>query len=203
LETFEKESNDQPKHAQKLKLPVIVNGRIDCPSDQDFFRFDGKAGDEIVAEVMARRLDSPLDSLLQLTDAKGKQLAVNDDYEDKSAALLTHQADSRILFKLPANGAYYLSIVDAQHKGGAEYAYRLRISRPQPDFELRVTPSGINARSGATIPVGVYAIRRDGFSGEISVKLKDAPPGFSLEGATIPAGQDSVRLTLTLPVVHI
>jgi hypothetical protein len=202
-ETLEKEPNDQPKSAQKLKLPIIVNGRIDRPSDQDVFRFDAKAGDEIVAEVMARRLDSPLDSVLRLTDSKGNQLAVNDDAEDKSAALLTHQADSRILIKLRTAGTYYLYLADAQHHGGLDYSYRLRISRPQPDFEIRTTPSGINARSGATVPVTVHAIRRDGFSGDIAVKLKDAPPGFTLEGAAIPAGQNSVRMTLTVPVVHI
>jgi len=29
-----------------------------------------------------RHLDSPLDSLLKLTDANGKQLMINDDFED-------------------------------------------------------------------------------------------------------------------------
>ena len=36
-------------------------------------------GQTIVAEVLARRLESPLDSFLKLTDAEGKVLAVNDD----------------------------------------------------------------------------------------------------------------------------
>jgi hypothetical protein len=77
------------------------------------------------------------------------------------------------------------------------------VSHPQPDFELRVTPSGINARSGATVPVTVHAIRRDGFNSEIAVKLKDAPAGFALEGAVIPAGQERVRMTLTVPIMHL
>ena len=156
------------------------------PGDQDVFRIDGKRGEEIVAEVMARRLDSPLDSVLRFTDAKGKELAVNDDFEDRRSALLTHHADSQILFTLPANGTYYLYLADAQHQGGPDYAYRLRVSRPEPDFELRVTPSGINARSGATLPIAVHAIRRDGFTGDIAVKLKTDIGGFQLEGATIP-----------------
>ena len=53
------------------QLPVIVNGRIGEPGDSDVFRFEGRAGEEIVAEVFARRLDSPLDSILKLTDAGG------------------------------------------------------------------------------------------------------------------------------------
>ncbi|MGD0777209.1 MAG: hypothetical protein ABSC05_30690 [Candidatus Solibacter sp.] len=198
-EMLEKEPNNRQENAQRVRLPVIVNGRIDRPGDWDVFRFDGRAGEEIVAEVSARRLNSPLDSLLRLTDASGRELAVNDDAEDKGAALLTHQADSRINFKLPANGAYYLHLGDAQGKGGADYAYRLRISRPRPDFELRVVPSGINARAGATVPVTVYALRRDGFAGDIALKLKDAPAEFQLSGGVIPGNAESVRLTLTMP----
>ena len=59
----------RPRSAQQVTLPIIVNGRIDPPGDWDVFRFQGRAGDQIVAEVQARRLDSPLDSVLRLTDA--------------------------------------------------------------------------------------------------------------------------------------
>jgi hypothetical protein len=201
-EAMEKEPNDRPEKAQKLRTPVIVNGRIAGSGEQDVYRFDGKAGEEVVAEIVARRLGSPLDSVLRLTDAKGKELAVNDDAEDKASGLLTHHADSHLQVKLPAKGTYYLYVADSQQKGGAAYGYRLRVSRPQPDFELRVTPSGINARSGLSVPVTVYAIRRDGFDGEIAVKLKDAG-GFKLDGATIPAGVSCVRMTLTAPAGHI
>ena len=198
-EVLEKEPNNGKEKAQRVTLPVIVNGRIDRPGDWDVFRVSGRAGEEIVAEVFARRLDSPLDSLLRLTDSAGRELAVNDDVEDKGAALLTHQADSRLDFKLPANGVYYLHLGDSQGKGGADYAYRLRISRPQPDFELRVVPSSINGRAGATVPVTVYALRRDGFDGDIALQLKGAPAGFRMAGGVIPGSADRVRLTLTMP----
>jgi hypothetical protein len=198
-ETLDKEPNNRQQNAQRVTLPVIVNGRIDQPGDWDVFRFNARAGDEIVAEVHARRLDSPLDSILRLTDAAGRELAVNDDAEDKGAALLTHQADSRLYFKLPARGAYYLHLGDVQGKGGPDYAYRLRISRPQPDFELRVVPASLNARAGATVPVTVYALRRDGFAGDIALHLKGAPEGFRMCGGVIPGSAESVRLTLTMP----
>jgi hypothetical protein len=183
----------------KVKLPVTVEGRIMKAGEWKFFRFDGKAGEEIVAEVMARRLGSPLDSMLILSNAAGKQLAANDDFEDKAAGLLTHQADSRIAFTLPAKGSYSLQLGDVQHQAGPEYTYRLRIGHPAPDYELRVTPSSVNVRGGGTVPITVYALRRDGFSGEIGLKLKDAPQGLVLSGGVIPAGQDKVRLTLTAP----
>ena len=198
-ECLEKEPNDEQPKAQTVELPIIVNGRIDRPNDGDVFAFDGHAGEEIVAEVYARRLDSPVDSVLRLTDGAGRQLAINDDHEDKGAGLMTHHADSWLRAKLPADGTYYLRLADAQNKGGAEYGYRLRISRPRPDFELRVVPSSVNARPGATIPITVYAVRRDGFAGDILLKLKDAPAGFVLSGNRLPAKEDQVRLTLSVP----
>lgn len=198
-EMLEKEPNDTAARAQRVKLPVIVNGRVDRPDDQDVFRFDGRAGEAIVAEVYARRLDSPLDSVLKLTDSAGRQLAFNDDEDDPRSGLETHHADSRIMTTLPATGAYYLSLGDTQHRGGPEYSYRLRISEPRPDFELRVTPSEINTAGGMTVPITVHAIRRDGFSGEIQLALKNAPRGLALTGGVLPAGRDKVRLTLAVP----
>ncbi len=198
-ETLAKPGIGRREKAQKVKVPIIVNGRIAQPGETHFFRIDGRPGDEIVAEVTARRLGSPVDSVLRLTDAKGKELAFNDDFDDKGAGLLTHQADSFLSFKLPAKGPYYLELTDAQHKGGPEYGYRLRISRPRPDFELLVAPASLNLRAGATVPVTVQAVRKDGFNGEIALKLKDAPADFTISGATVPAGQDKVRITLSVP----
>ncbi len=191
--------HDSCTAAQPITLPAIVNGRIEKAGDCDFYAFEGRAGDSIVAEVFARRLFSPLDSVLELTDAAGQRLAFNDDYNDKGFGLLTHQADSRLTAKLPADGKYFLRLADTQHRGGNEYAYRLRVGPPQPDFELRVVPSTLNVRAGANVPVTVYALRHDGFDGEIILGLKDAPRGFFLSGARIPAGQDKIQLTLTAP----
>jgi len=202
-ECFEKEPNNDAAGAQPVALPIIINGRIDQPGDMDVFRFDGKAGDRIVAEVHARRLDSPLDSVLIFTDAAGKQLAFNDDHEDKGSGLNTHHADSYLAFTLPATGPCFVHIGDTQQGGGAAYSYRLRISSPHPDFELRATPSGLNVRGGASVPLTVHALRKDGFSGGIEVRLKDAPAGFTLTGARVPENQDKVRFTLNAPPVSV
>ena len=200
-ECLEQKPNNDQAHAQRVTLPIIINGRMEKPNDVDVFRFEGKAGDEVVAEVHARRLNSPLDSVLKLSDAAGKQLAFNDDYVDKGAGLTTHHADSYLRATLPKDGTYYIHITDAQHKGGPDYAYRLRVSAPRPDFELRVAPSTLVSRAGASIPVTVYALRRDGFAGAIALSLKDAPPGFKLSGGTVPADKDQVKLTVAVPMM--
>ncbi len=198
-ECLAEKSKHGKSQAQHVSLPIIINGRIAKPDDSNVFCFDGKAGDQIVAEVMARRLNSPLDSVLKLTDATGNQIAFNDDNTDKGAGLTTHHADSYLTATLPANGTYLLRLSDTQHKGGPEYTYRLRLSAPQPDFALRVVPSSINVRAGATVPATVYAVRKDGFAGDIILSLKDAPRGFKLSGAKVPAKEDKVKLTITAP----
>ena len=198
-ECFKQEPNNTLDTAQLIKLPIIVNGRIAQPRSWDVFRFEGRAGQIIVAEVRARRLGSPLDSVLKLTDANGKILAYNDDWEDKGEGLLTQHADSMIQVTLPANGTYYVYLGDAQSQASSAHAYRLRVSAPHPDFELRVTPCSINARPGSTLAITVYAVRKDGFSGDINLFLTYSPTDFALDGAKVPANQDVVRVTLQVP----
>jgi len=196
-ELSEVEPNNDPAHAGPVAIPAIINGRIDYPGDVDVFAIKCKKGVPVVVEVYARRLNSPMDSFLRITDADGKQLACNDDLDDKESALLTHHADSRIDFAPPADGVFYVHLSDAQRQGGPEYSYRLRIDHPRPDFALRVVPSGINGAPGAVVPATIYAMRKDGFSGQIN--LSAGPEGFVLSGGRIPAGCDSVSATLTFP----
>ena len=198
-EVLEKGPNNDLANAQSLSLPVIVNGRIERAGQWDVFSFKAKAGQQIVAEITARRLGSPLDSAIKITDSSGKQLAFNDDFEDKAAGLLTHHADSRVTATMPADGAYYVHVCDIQRKAGSDYAYRLRLAEPRPGFELRVAPSSINVRSGSSAQVTVTAIRKDGFDGPIALSLEGAPAGVSLKGGTIPAGKNEVKLTISAP----
>ena len=193
-EAVEKEPNNNPGEAEKVSLPVIVNGRIDQLGDFDVFAIEGKAGQTLVAEVIARRLDSPLDSILRITDAHGKPVALNDDYEDPGMGLMTYHADSYIMVQLPADGVYFVWIGDTTRKGGAEYGYRLRLSEPRPDFALRVVPSGIAIRGQSANAVRVYAIRKDGFAGDIQVSLKEPPEGFANSPVVLRGNQEMVQL---------
>jgi len=198
-ECIETEPNNSQATAQAIVAPVIVNGRINAPGDVDVFRFEPNDGAEIVVEVIARRLDSPLDSVLRVTDAAGNQIAANDDSDDKSFGLITHQADSYLHVRCPSGGPVYVHVCDAQRKGGPDYAYRLRVSPPRHDFALMIVPSSLSVRAGMNVPLTVYALRKDSFTNEITLVLSNAPDGFSLAGARIGPGQDNVRLTLKAP----
>lgn len=178
---------------------MIVNGRIDKPGDFDYFVFPAKKNDKLVHQVQARRLGSPMDSVLTLYDSKRNQVAENDDWNDPLEAILAHNADSRILYTFPADGDYYLRLRDIQGKGGEEYAYRLVLDAPHPDFTLRVASDNPRLGVGDTAAITVSAIRHDDFAGEIKLAVENLPVGYTASEALIPAGQNEGRLTVTSP----
>jgi hypothetical protein len=196
-EVTDQEPNNDIASAQKISTRVTINGRIDEPGDKDVFLLEG--GGRLVAEVHARRLGSPLDSILTITDEQGNEIAFNDDYKDLSQAMLTHHADSHLITAVPGTGKHYLHLTDAQDNGGPDFNYRLCLRPRQPDYGLRVTPSTIIARAGQVVPITVFALREDDFSDDIELSLVDAPEGFRLDGAVIPGNVDRVRVTLTMP----
>ncbi len=195
-ESVERGNNDAAASAEPVTLPIVVNGRIERAGDRDTYRFEGKAGQSVAIEVAARKLDSPLDSVVTLADASGRILAANDDREDLLAGANTHHADSWLMAKLPADGVYFVQITDSARQGGEAYGYRLRISPPRPDFELRVAPTSVSVPVNGTAAVTVYVRRIDGFSGPVKLSLAEGPERMTAPPVTIAANQTNARLTL-------
>ena len=107
------------RDAQPLVIGQSVDGTIEHPRQVHVYRIDGQAGQKIVAEVIAARQGSLLDSLLTLYDAQGNIVATNDDFGGSS--------DSRLETTLPAAGPYYLSLIDAFDLGGPLHVFRLTL----------------------------------------------------------------------------
>jgi hypothetical protein len=85
-EIVEQEPNDTPAQAQRVTVPVTINGHIDGDSkpgsgsdakfssgsgDEDYFRFTARQGEPLTIEVAAARLGSPLDSVIEVLDGEG------------------------------------------------------------------------------------------------------------------------------------
>jgi len=199
-ETGETEPNDSAAKANAVNAPVTINGRIQKPGDVDCFAFEAKAKQKLVIDVRARRLESPLDSIIAVLNSKGRELVQNDDTVDDGEQMTTHHADSHLVYTFPADGKYVVRIGDVQGKGGDEYAYRLSIAPPRPDFTLRVLPDNPRVGPGGTIAMTADAVRQGGFNGEIQITLKGLPKGFVVRGAAIPAKEKEVRFTITAPL---
>ena len=205
-EVFETEPNNIPAEAQPIKQPLLINGRIQKPGDRDVFEFQGVKGDSVSIEVIARRLNSPLDSVVTLSGPGLEKPVRNDDNMDKDkthlhlgAGLVTHHADSYLLQELPASGTYFVEIADTQSKGGQDYSYRLRISPSNPDFQLRMEPSGLHIGPGGTAAFTIRAMRKDGFAEKITLDVANLPEGFSMRKTVIPKDSDTTRFTITAP----
>jgi hypothetical protein len=115
----EREPNGGFKQAQPLAPGKTLLGAVKEAADVDVFRFDGRAGQQADIEVCAARHGAPLDPLLMLYDVAGHILAVSDDADGSS--------DSRLKFRLPADGGYLVSVIDSFDRGGPTYVYLLRV----------------------------------------------------------------------------
>ena len=108
-----------------------------------------------------------------------------------------YQRDSLLHFTAPYDGEFVVRISDVRGLGGDEYAYRLTLHEPKPDFRLTVNPKNPNVPRGATIPLTVTAFRMDGFEGPIEVSLENLPAGLKAAKGTIRAGQITTTLLLS------
>jgi len=126
---LENEPNGGFRDAQEIRFGQRLQGTIREARDVDVFRFHGAAKQKMIAEVIAARFGSPLDSLLTLYDEGGHILAANDDSESS--------VDSVLRAELPADGTYFLSLMDAHDRGSPAHVYQLVLtdSTPAPDLE--------------------------------------------------------------------
>ena len=180
LETSEPHLRD---HAQPLPHPATVNGRLLVAGEEDWYEIELKAQENVAVEVLAdRHLHSPVDSLVELYDSSGKKLAENDD-----GAPWAHEcvhdyntADSWLAFTAPAEGKYFIRLINQAAQTGNRCVYRLSIRTLEPDFALYQWPDAVPIWGpGGTATFVVQELHRGGFAGEIDLRVEGLPPGWT------------------------
>jgi hypothetical protein len=89
----------------------------------DVFKIEGKKGDKLRIEVQAARYGSPVDAVCVLYDSSRAVVA--------SASESPGAPDPVLNVTLPSDGAYLLSVQDANDLGGGTFGYRLVVTRPE------------------------------------------------------------------------
>jgi len=117
---LEREPNGGFRQAQLIAFGKTIQGVIGEAKDVDVFKFEARAGTHITAEIFAARYGSLLDAILTLYDDQAHILATSDDTDTGADAILR----TNIL----ADGAYYLSLIDAHDRGGAVCVYHLMVN---------------------------------------------------------------------------
>ncbi len=164
---------------------------IEKPGDTDHFVFPAKKGQVFDIWVYARRLRSPLDSVLHIAKKGGNYLAGADDNAGP---------DSFIRFTAPEDGEYDIYLHDQLLKGGPNYFYRVELTPVSPKLTMYVQSeqSAIGIPNvSVSVPKGnrqallVYATRAD-WGGDLKVGVENLPAGVEIEADTMPANQPVV-----------
>jgi hypothetical protein len=190
----EHEPNDTPAQAQRLNIPCGVNGRIAKPRDLDYFTLKGEKGKAVRFEVRARRfgtpLQSPLDSILEVLDEKGRILAANDD--DAATG-----KDALLTFTPPADGNYLLRVRDLNSKGGPAFVYYLEADYAKPDFSIRCDGARAHVGPGGRTAWYMHVVRQNGFAGPVKVDVEGLPAHVTASPLTIPPTMTQGLVVLT------
>jgi len=188
--------NQDREHATvtELEPPIALNGILREKAQEDWFRFRAVKGVPLEAALYARRLRSPLDSVLEIFDAKGQSLASNDDSDG---------ADSALKFTPSESTNCFARIRDSLGDGGRDFTYRLEIVPAEPRLAVKIPEVARNdtqSRQRIAVPRGnrfatVLSAKRFNFSGELSVAVDELPAGIKMQAETLAANVDA------LPVV--
>ena len=172
-----------------MPVPVAFNGILSQPGEKDWFSFSALRKQPLELSIYARRLRSPVDSVLQLCDASGKVLDTNDDGAGP---------DSVIKFTPEESGKYYLRVSDQLGRGGPEYAYRVEVTAPAPRVVLsipEVARYDTQGRQAIGVPRGnrvatLMRARRSSFNGDLQFDVPGLPTGMTVHAEAMPAGVD-------------
>jgi hypothetical protein len=115
--------------------------------------------------------------------------------------------------EIKQDGKYRLQVTDlfGGTRKDARNVYRLIIRKAAPDFaiaawglhmELRngdrnALSKPLALRAGATVALEVVAFRRDGFDGDIDLRLDGLPDGVTAQGLKIPSGKSRGIMLIT------
>lgn len=143
-----------------VNLPATLVGTVSNPGDADNYEFAGKAGQELVFQVVASQVGSQLQSLLTLRNTSGQVLAQAGEGDNSPDATLT--------YKLAQDGKYTLTVSDREKGGGMDHYYR--VNAGALPYITQVFPLGVRAGQATTVEVTGFNL-----GGVHEVKV-NAPP---------------------------
>jgi hypothetical protein len=183
IETEPNNNHDEATAAPHL--PIALNGVLSEAGDRDYFRFSAKKGQTFEVHCYARRIRSPLDSVMTLSRFKGGGVASNDD---------SGGPDSYFRFTAPEDGEYVVDVRDHLGKGGPDYTYRIEFTPVKPLLTWGIPRVARYSQERQTIVVPrgnrfatLVSAGRANFGGDLVVQPEGLPEGVTVHADTMPA----------------
>jgi len=188
-ETVETPNNDSRDSATELVLPQLMNGQLESPTDEDWYRLACRAGTSLSIECRIQPGCSSALPIVTIVDANGGVVST-------VSAVQVSGPTTRLHWSPPAEGLWWLRVRDLQQgvRGGPDFTYRLSVREAVPDFSLSMKADVINVLQGARSEVDVTIEQLGGFSAPMELIAEGLPEGVTLEGQQIAAGQTSAKL---------
>jgi hypothetical protein len=181
----------QPKDA--VAVPVTINGRLAKAGAVDRYQLQVTPGEPLMLRIEALDLGtSKLMAVITAFDEKGKKLGRSGDEplaEDVYNVNTSRTAsDPTLRVQAPADAKMVtVTVEDLALRGGPNYGYRLNVRSLARDFRIVLNTPYVNVPAGGSVSVPV-TIQRQGYDGEIELRVKNAPKGLRVEGGFVVAG---------------
>lgn len=183
----------------RAAAPVVLEGRIDPPGDEDRFVVVGPSGQKLRVAVEAASLGSALDAVLQVVGPDGKALATSDDTTTAGPPNQPARVSfDPVLEVAVPTGQTELTIVvkGLEKQGGPGHAYRVRVVPVEPEFDLELASSETSVPRKGTAAIE-FKVQRRGYNGPIGVEVLDLPAGLSVRRGAVAEGQVVGSLSLS------
>ena len=176
----EPNNNRNQATASDAPLPLALNGIIENPGDEDWFKFNATKGQRFIFRAHAKSIGSPLDPILNIYGPDKKHISGNDDADNKQ--------DSKIDFTAALDGEFAIRIRDHLKKGGTNYVYRIETESISPSLGLTIPYFG---RADYQSRQMIYVARgnrfvtrinagRSNFGGDLIFEASGLPEGIKL-----------------------
>lgn len=171
--------NNQPTAAMALPVDSTVNGVVDG-NQMDHFKLSLKAGQRVLLNCEAQRIDSRLDGVLVVFDPAGKELRRSRGFVGR---------DPLVDLTAAADGDYLVKLYDFTYRGGGEYYYRLT-AHTAPYIDFIFPPSGL---AGSNEEYTLYGRNLPGGQPAEGVSLDGVPLQKLVTRIALPSNDESRR----------
>jgi len=181
----------------------VASERLGLPTDPSI----------VVQHVSGEKPNEKITDVVELSDIASPVKVSSNGYSYSGPPYNAGSSDILGKLVIKEDGIHRLQLRDlfGGTRNAPQNIYRLIVRKAKPDFAVIAWALHMNLRNGdrnalskpialrggATMPLEVVVVRRDGFNGEIELFMENLPAGVTASGLKIPAGKSTGMMLIT------